>query len=417
MNAREAAYIAVLNALRDEKFVTQSLAEWQQADHPVTQDFAFAYEIASGTIRMALALDYISAGLSAKGKLSLKLKERALLRTAIYQCCFMSRVPLYAIVDETIEIAKRHCHSTFVSFLNAMLRKLNDGIPVLPSDQSSVAMSIRYSYPTYFVDALIDEYGLVTAENILNAGNLPPKTMVRVRPGVDINKEAFAFLNPMREAGLPVAIVEKASSLATLGAMPEIYIQNATPVSLVGALAEKTPPPLKILDLCASPGGKLLAAHDLYPNAELYANDVTAGKVMLLSQNLSKYGVKAHLNCGWGEEYHDSADFGLVILDVPCSNTGVLNKRAEARWRLSIDHMKEQTEKQSHLLQHAVTLLAPGGAVWYLTCSILRSENEDIVNEACEKFGLELVCSKKILPDESGWDGGFGCLLIRKKES
>lgn len=413
MKAREAAYVALLGAVRQEKFITASLAEWQQAEHPSMQDFAFAYEIASGTSRMALALDYIAEKLSTKKKLSVKLKERVLLRSAIYQFKFMSKVPLYAIVDETIEIAKKYCHSTFVSYLNALLRQLNDGMPELPLGDSPEAMSIRHSFPLIFVKSLIEEYGIDTAEQILKAENLPPKTMVRVRPGVDINSQALKFLNPLKQAGLPIAILDKTTGLSAITALPEIYIQNATPVSLVGSLAERTTAPAKILDLCASPGGKLLAAHDLYPNAELYANDVTQGKVILLSQNLAKYEVRAHLSCGLGEEYPADTLFDVIILDVPCSNSGVLNKRAEARWRLTEEDLNAQREKQRRLLQHAAQLLAPGGVIWYLTCSILKSENEEMVEGICKKFGLEVSFMKKVLPNESGWDGGFGAILQR----
>lgn len=411
MKSREAAYLALLGALRQEKFITQSLAEWQRTDHPTIQDFAFAYEVAAGSSRMALALDYIAERLSTKKKLSLKLKERALLRTAIYQFRFMSRVPLYAIVDETIEIAKKYCHATFAAYMNALLRQLNEAVPELPSELTPEAMSIRHSYPIFFVKVLIEEYGLDVAEQVLIAGNMPPKTMVRVRPGVDINSEALKFLNPLKEAGLPIAILDKTSGLSAIAALPEIYIQNATPVSLVGRLAERTAEPRNILDLCASPGGKLLAAHDLYPKAELFANDVTQGKMILLSQNLSKYGVKAQLTCGPGEEYPADTLFDVIILDVPCSNSGVLNKRVEARWRLTQEDVSEQKKKQKKLLGHAAKLLAPGGVIWYLTCSILKDENERLVIDACKEFGLELTYSKKIVPNSDGWDGGFGSIL------
>ena len=133
MIAREAAYLALLASLRQEQFIMHSLASWQKADRPTVQDFAFAHEIATGTARMALSLDYIAEQLSTSKKLNLKLKERALLRTAIYQYHFMQKVPLYAVVNETIEIAKKYCHQTFVSFLNALLRHLGTKAPSLPS--------------------------------------------------------------------------------------------------------------------------------------------------------------------------------------------------------------------------------------------------------------------------------------------
>lgn len=412
MKAREAAYIALLASMRHEDFIAHSLESWMKSQNPGKLDFAFAYEIASGSARMALALDHIAAGLSTNKKLSLKVKERALLRTAIYQHCFMDKVPVYAIVNETIEIAKKHCHNTFVSYLNALLRKLEGSPNALPVGSSSSELSIRHSYPLYFVEALIADYGIEAAEQILKEGNMPPKTMMRVRPGADLSAEAFKSLQVMEGTGGSMVALDKGASLSALVELPEVYIQNATPVALVSALAERTGAPAIILDLCASPGGKLLAAHDLYPKARLFANDVSEEKLLRLSQNLSKYGVQAELNCGPGENYEAKELFDVIILDVPCSNSGVLNKRPEARWRLSAEAVEELEKIQLGLIRHAATLLAPGGAIWYMTCSILKGENEGLLKHVAE-FGLSVEFTKTVLPNEAGWDGGFGALLKR----
>lgn len=415
MNAREAAYIALLAFLRQDTFIIHSLEEWKRSESPSQLDFAFAYELAAGAARMALAVDYIAAQLSTEKKLHLKTKERALLRTAIYQHMFMEKVPLYAIVNESIEIAKKHCHKTFTSFLNALLRKLADSRPSLPEGNTPKELSIRYSYPEPFVKALIRDYDLQTAKDLLAIGNTSPRTMARVRPGVDINKTALKFLLPQETSGLPIAIIDKAASLSALAERPEIYIQNATPVALVALLAERTQTPIRILDLCASPGGKLLAAHDLYPQAKLFANDVSADKLLRLSHNLRKYGVQADLTCGPGEAYESQDQFDLIILDVPCSNSGVLNKRPEARWRLTSEALDELRQTQLRLIHHAQTLLSPDGVIWYLTCSILKEENEQLMHSACRQNELQLDYFHTILPNGEGWDGGFAALLKRLK--
>lgn len=411
MKAREAAYMAVLASVNQDIFITQTLEQWSKSDRPSQLDFAFAYEIASGSVRRALSLDYIATQLSTSKKLNLKLKERILMRTAIYQYYFMEKVPLYAIVNETIEIAKKYCHQTFVAFLNALLRKLSEQKPSLPQGHLPANLSIRHSYPEYFVKALLEDYGITLAEEILEIGNTAPKTMARVRPGVDVDIEAFKFLQLQQNTGIPIAIIDKTASLAALGQLPEIYIQNATPVALVASLAERTEAPAHILDLCASPGGKLLAAHDLYPSAKLYANDVSQEKLLRLSQNLRKYGVQADLTCGPGEAYQSHERFDLIILDVPCSNSGVLNKRPEARWRLQPGVFKELTQTQLNLIRHAKTLLTTNGAIWYLTCSLLKDENENLIKRACQQNGLHSTYSHTILPNRDGWDGGFAALL------
>lgn len=409
ITSREAAYLALMASIRNEDFIAHSLDNWIRKQNPEKRDSAFAYEIASGSARMALALDYIAAQLSTNRKLNLKMKERALLRTAIYQHYFMEKVPLYAIVNETIELAKKYCHKTFIPYLNALLRKLEQNSPALPSGDKPEELSIHYSYPLYFVEKLIVDYGRGAAESILKNGNAPPKTMARVRLNTDLNQDAFKFLKVMDSSGLPVAIIDKAASLSALAEMPEIYIQNGTPVALIAALAEQIRPPSRVLDLCASPGGKLLAVHDLYPNAKLFANDVSNEKLLRLSQNLQKYHVQATLSCGPGEGYASGNAFDLIILDVPCSNSGVLNKRPEARWRLNAEALRDLERTQKALIKHAASLLAPGGAIWYMTCSILKEENEGIVQDQ----GLKVEYTKTILPNNEGWDGGF-CALLKK---
>ncbi|MBA3816975.1 MAG: hypothetical protein H0X29_10760 [Parachlamydiaceae bacterium] len=413
MNSREAAYLALLTSLRHEGFISQSLEQWQSQHRPTSADFAFAQEIAFGSARLALSLDYFAAKLSSKGKLSLKLKERALVRTAIYQYVFMSRVPLYAIANETIELAKKHCHYTFVSYLNALLRQLSTSAlseSSLPQGLAAEDLSIRYSYPSAFISALIAEYGLPTTLDILQAGNTAPKTMARIRPNAH-DQEINPHLLPISNAIAPMAMLDSATNLANLAASPNYYIQNITPATLVAELAAQTKPPRQILDLCASPGGKLLAAHDQFPEAKLFANDVSQEKIGRLSQNISKYNISASLNCGPGENYVASHPFDLIILDVPCSNSGVLNKRPEARWRITEEALRELEEKQMCLLTHAASLLALGGCIWYLTCSILKQENEKLIKKFCKKTGLKSEFSKTILPNISGWDGGFACLL------
>jgi 16S rRNA (cytosine967-C5)-methyltransferase len=413
MKTREAAYLALLASLRQEGFILHTLEKWQTIHHPSPADFAFAQEIAFGSARLALSLDYLAAQLSSQGKLSLKLKEKALLRTALYQYLFMSKVPIYAIVNETIEVAKKHCHSTFVNFLNALLRKLADSnlsSASLPQGTSPEELSIRYSYPISFVDALIAQYGLNPTLSILEAGNAVPQTMVRLR-SKEMMKTLDPALHPLPDTNSLMALVSPKASLSTITTSPHYYIQNSTPATLVNGLAKLTTHPKTILDLCASPGGKLLAAHDQFPEAELFANDISQEKIDKLSQNITKYDLSVTLSCGLGENYTSNSLFDLIILDVPCSNSGVLNKRPEARWRLNPEALQELEKKQLDLLKHASKFLAPGGCIWYMTCSILKEENEWLIEQFCKSTGMKCLFTKTCLPNLSGGDGGFGCLL------
>lgn len=382
MNAREAAFLAYLQFLKDDTFIQKSLNEWQKRESPSHEDAALASQIAYGTVQRSISLDYFAKQLSSQQKLSLKNKEKALLRTALYQYYFLDKIPLYAIADEMQKIAKKYCHYTFCSFLNALLRKIEKTPLELPPDD----LSIAYSYPLFFVKKLLEEYPIHTVHTILKAGNAPAKITARKRPSLEM-----------------IEILP--SEIDTISQSEHFYIQNKTPVLLVEAISKSLAQVSSILDLCASPGGKLLAFHDLFPDAHLFANDVTEEKLQRLKENCEKYGVEATLSCSPGESFKSDHLFDLIILDVPCSNSGVLNKRKEARHRLSQENLDTLVKMQKKLVTHAISLLKPHGKIAYMTCSILKEENR-VTHES-----LHIISEKLILPSMEGLDGGYMALL------
>lgn len=395
IKAREAAFLALFRSLKEQGYLLDFLEKWQLEANPSELDFKFAQEIAFGAARMALALDELARQLTPSRKLNLKLKEKALLRCAMYQHFYMDKVPLYAIADETTAIAKKHLSQISAKFFNALIRRLEKETPALPLGNSLQELSLRFSYPLFFVAQLVKELGLEKSVAIFKLGNERPVVMVRDRA----KHTMFTVTSP---------------EISEISKSPNFYIQNATPVALFDTLAKKNPfKPNKILDLCASPGGKLLLAHDTFKEAKLYANDVSEEKLKTLLENCQKYGVAASLFKGPGEEFVGKDKFDLIILDVPCSNTGVLNKRPEARWRLSKENLSSLTQKAETLFSHALTLLEKGGRVWYMTCSILREENENFAAKMAGKFGLEILHEQLIFPNSEGFDGGYAAELRR----
>jgi 16S rRNA (cytosine967-C5)-methyltransferase len=393
--SREIAYLSLLDSLKNSRFISDTLDEWQQQEQPSTADFNLAQEIAYGSARMAKTLDYLATQLSSNKKLNLKLKEKALLRTALYQHFFLDRIPIYALASETLKIAQKYCHPVFGSFVNGILRKLPCEIP-LPAGDSVEALEIRYSYPPFFIQELIKAYGLPSTKEILAIGNKSGLTMARLR-----TSQPFQMM-----------VINESTQIDQIAKSPDYYIQNITPMTLMSVLKEHLSfIPGTILDLCASPGGKSILAHDFFPKADLYANDISEEKLKKLSENFKKYGIQAHLSCAKGEELITSDKFDLIILDVPCSNSGVLNRRPEARWRLSEQNLNELEHAQLRLLEKAVSLLAQDGQIWYLTCSILPQENERLIQKACHQFGLKSMTTKAILPNQEGYDGGFAASL------
>ena len=210
----------------------------------------------------------------------------------------------------------------------------------------------------------------------------------------------------------------KGDSLAEIVSSSDcLYVQNVTPAVLLFLLGApwkgKKQPPKNILDLCASPGGKLVGVHNLFPEALLSANDVSEEKLKRLRERIAWIPkLEALLSCGQGENFSSNIFFDIVVVDAPCSNTGVLNKRSEARWRLSPEQIAQLKNIQLQLLEKAKKLLTPNGEVWYMTCSILKKENEELVEEACHRLGFKLKTQKIVLPNHDGWEGGFAASLM-----
>lgn len=396
MNAREAAYCAVLASCREECYAADFLDRWAKNAEVDKRSLAFARELAYGSIRMSQILDHYAEQL-VPGRLKMKRKERCVLQMALYQYLYMGSVPLYALCNESIQLAKKYCHQRFASFLNASLRKLSSARFSSPLSD----WSLRYSFPSFFVDTLCSEWGKEKAQQILEALNCPGQVMARDRKW---HKEK-GFITQNLETS---EIVQQAAQSNAL------YIQNVTQVQLISDLCKLTPPPSHVLDLCAAPGGKTLAIHDAFPQARLFANDVSEKKLDKLKENIIKYEMRVALNCGKGEEYPLHQLFPLVIVDIPCSNSGVFNKRAEARWRLSQDSLKALEKTQKALLARAVELTEPGGYIWLMSCSILKCENESLISFAKETLGLsEPSYQKTLFPNKEGGDGGFAALLRR----
>ncbi|MEX1013527.1 MAG: transcription antitermination factor NusB, partial [Waddliaceae bacterium] len=358
-------------------------------------------------------LDFLAKELTPKKRLDLKTREKVLLRMAIYQKVFMARIPDHAIVNESVELAKKHCHPSFVNFLNAILRKLVQAPPLLPQGVTVPELSIRFSYPEYFVNLLINTIGLEKTKAILQAENSPPKTMFRLLPSEETIEEKDGT-TLIAGTKTPVAILEDATLLNEIASSSNYYIQNITQITLMDKLIEKAPVPSRILDLCAAPGGKLLSLYSAFPTSSLHANDISIEKLKKLEENKTKYQIPVMLYSMSGEKFSTNTPFDLIVIDAPCSNTGVLAKRPEARWRLTAKNLEQLTTLQMQLLRNALTLLNDDGEIWYLTCSILKIENNDLVEEFAKENDLEIRLIETIYPNEDGWEGGFAAALRRK---
>ncbi len=409
-NVRKAVYLSLFHHEKTGTFLSEMLQRWKVEQDIPLRDVRLAQEMAYGTVRRRLSLDYLIQKVAGK-KIKLKVKERTLLRLAFYQHFFMDRIPAYAIVNEMVNLAKSHCHANFSALLNALLRKLEGEELLLPSADDCGDLSVRYSYPEFFVQELLNVYDIESVKAILEAGNTVPSTYACIHPK---DLALFSDLKYLQEA--PVFIAQIDGDMVPKVVESEgSFIQNITPATLIADLEKNLQSPRTVLDICASPGGKTMALSRYFPDAEYTVNDVSHAKMQRLEENFQRCGIQAKYSVSLGEEFVFTEHYDLIILDVPCSNSGVLNKRPEARWRLDKEQLIALEEQQEKLLAHAIQGLNDKGQLWYMTCSILPQENELFIKKMCLKYRLECVGSSKIiLPIKGECDGGFACSLIKK---
>lgn len=371
MNARSAALHALIAWQQKGTFLWDFLESWKNRESPDKRELDFAYELACQTARYLGYLEHVAKKLTTA--LPKKQSERLLLYLGLYQRIFLKNIPLYAVVSTTVELAKNLTFSHFARFLNAVLRK------EIPEDSPDCIT--LHSYPEFFKNCLLNQYGKEKMLELLTVMNHPSICMATTYTDGKIDNRCYE--TPPESS----------------------YIQNCTPVQLVTTLAktiQKTP--THILDLCAAPGGKTLLLAHLFPEAHLIAHDLPHKEKRLL-ENVHRFApnVKVVTN----HEAFADRKFDLILVDAPCSNSGVLYKCPEARWRLSQESLDQLEQVQIELIKQAITHLQKGGTLWYMTCSILQQENEAFVEKLQKTLGLTLNQFLLCLPDQKGQEGGF----------
>jgi 16S rRNA (cytosine967-C5)-methyltransferase len=382
VTSRQAAFLALDLYFLRGVFIAEGLNQFK--DELSTRDFSFAYEVASGVVRQKGALDAIAGRVQA---LPRKRKEKILLRMSLYQLLYLDRVPDFAIGDEMVGLAKKYNSLSFAKYLNAFLRNL---APKCSLDMLSNFEQLSYS--EYFIERMIASYGKKQALELLEQCNTKTPLFARDREEMKmISLEGDGFETYINN--------------------PRYYIQNPSQFQIYSHLKNALKKhPQAILDLAASPGGKSILLHDFFPNASLFANDVSDKKRDLLQENFTKYAIKATLSVGCGTEFTTDQLFDLIVVDAPCSNSGCLYKCPEARWRLTKEDVAQQVQLQKKLLQSALKHLTPEGVIWYSTCSILPEENEQLIASFPE---LKVAAEKLILPSKDGCEGGYGACLYK----
>jgi 16S rRNA (cytosine967-C5)-methyltransferase len=272
------------------------------------------------------------------------------------------------------------------------------------------------------VDRWIHHFGTENTEDLCQWNNRPPVIYARIN---HLKIPADAFLSECPAAEL----VAGRNDFVRLSLVPEgllasgfCYVQDPSTAAACELL--EPAPGERLLDACAAPGGKTgYLAQFMRNRGELVACDNAPDRVARLKNNLERLGVTiarfvAH---DWTmgtplPEDISASSFDRILVDAPCSNTGVMRRRVDVRWRVTPNDFRRMQQKQLRILRATVPMLKPAGALVYSTCSLEPEENEEVVAALLKEFSfLRLAKEMSLVPFRDGFDGAYAAKLIREK--
>jgi 16S rRNA (cytosine967-C5)-methyltransferase len=319
------------------------------------------------------------------------------------------------IVHHAVERTKEMASPAEARLVNAVVRKMATLLPAQPEPGSlsgAEALAEYFSHPEWLVRRWLAEFGAGPTRSLLIWNQSPAPLHARWR---DRTQPAPGWLQPTEWAGFYVVPTGRWAEVEALLRAGSLYLQDPG-TRLAPGLLDPTSGET-VLDLCASPGGKSLLIVDALGSGRLVAMDLPTSRIDRLKENLSRTGdvgaalVQADLLGNPSavlKEHSLPTEFPAVLLDVPCSNTGVMRHRVDVKWRL------QENDLAKHARQQVQMLGAPGGRLVYSTCSIETVENEKVVGEFLDRHrGFSLAKNVVAVPWIDHHDGAAAFLLQR----
>lgn len=427
-NPREKALQIINDVLYKGAFLEESL-EILKKSNIDERDYNFIKEITTGVIRNRTYLDYV---IKINSRVKIKRIHKiilSILEMAIYQMYFLDKVPDYSIVDESVNLAKIYGNRGSISFTNGILRSISKkDAPQVKIEDSIDNLSTFYSHPKFYTEYFYKNYGEEFAKKLLKANNEIPPFTIRVNT---LKTSKSDLMNNLKELGFEIEETVYDNALNILNPKGIIdtkyfdeghfYVQDLGSILVASFLNPRENSSL--LDLCAAPGGKTTHLAELMNNTgEIMACDKSQGKIKLIQENAKRLGVKnieTRVNDArvLNKDFIDKFDY--VLVDAPCSGTGLYRKKPDIKWNKDLEDIKSLAEIQLEILDKAKDYVKEGGELLYSTCSLSKIENEDVVNKFLENnknFKIKKLRDREVLklfPSTDGSDG-FSITLMEK---
>ena len=425
MTARECALRALLRMERDGAYAS-IVAQSEARALSDARDVRLALSLVYGVCERRITLDYIGGKLAKRQMKELSPHARALLRLALYQLFYMQRLPAYAVVSETVSLARQKGER---AFLNAVLRRAAEDTDVShhlpPREKDELRyLSVSESVPLPLLRLLWTELGEAQTRDFLSAINAPPYLTLRVNTQKTDRDTLTALLT---EAGYDACQTQESpfgicvSGAAAVTELPHyedgwFFVQDESSQIAVLALAPEKG--MRVLDTCACPGGKTFSALCMMQGiGNVCAHDLHESKLSLIASSAVRLGFTlAELSARDASLPLPRKELGAydcVICDVPCSGLGVLGKKPDLRHK-DLTDIEKLPELQARILENAATAVKAGGRLLYATCTVLSRENGEVVSAfLAENTDFTLKAERLLLPTKTR-DGFYYAVLEKR---
>jgi len=427
-NPRQIAARVLSQRLTSGEF-TENLLETALATARLSPvDRGLCHELVCGVVRWQATLDCLIARKTAPGREQRPALQN-LLRLGLYQIFWLDRIPPHAAVHETVELAKRAGYHTQAGFINAVLRgylRETDEIRKILADMKISQPALGWSHPEWLVEKWRQNFGDEKTRRLLEWNNTPPKTFARINT---LKTDATRLVERWRAENVEYDFVTRDwtgenlafelkshPSLSSLGSFRDGWFYLQDPSTLLAPALLGARPGETILDMCAAPGGKTtFIAQQMNNEGRIIATDLDPTRLRLVKENCQRLGVTcvepalpSTINS------QPSTAFDRILIDAPCSNTGVLRRRVDLRWRIQSAEIERLRVTQLDLLNQAAPKLKPGGVLIYSTCSLEPEENTEVVQRfLAANPAFKLETERQLLPFDADVDGAYVAKLIK----
>ena len=414
-SARHAAYKALIDIEKDNAYSNMALNHYLRDLEPREQ--ALAREICYEVLKRKYLLDYYLRGFITKGFNKLETGLLTILRMGACEILFMDGVPDYASINEAVDLAKRYAKGR-APFVNGVLRNLSRNRDSLKEPDD---FSVRYSVNKWIADLLINALGPEGAEEYLRYSLETPELCIRVNLLKNTREE---LRDSLEKEGFRVSLSKlsprclKVSGTGILEIeafrMGRFSVQDEA--SLYAADMAGAKEGMKVLDLCAAPGGKSCAIGEAMGNKGLIiSQDIYEHKLRVIDSYAERTGIdiiETRQRDGSVPVPEYEGQFDLVICDVPCTGLGVLRRKPEIKYKESPD-LKGLNELQLKILMNGASYVREGGTLMYSTCTVTREENEELVSRFLGEMPGFVLDKDIRLGPETGTDGFYAARFRR----